>query len=76
MRKELKNFAEKQEKKLADNDHKTHWSECDLFYLRGALLASYNRLSNGDLSFEEMQDECRDIANYSMMIDDNIERLK
>lgn len=87
MRKPLKQFAEFQEKILKHNDDKGGWKECSLIRLYGSLHDELRELievlldSNPikDLTDEEYEEykeqaskECADIANFAMMIYDNV----
>ena len=73
MRKELKWFAEIQERKLKQNDYKHHWSNLSddqLFHkLMMEMAELFEAISTWD-SFEVI-DECVDVANFAMMIASN-----
>lgn len=60
--------------KLRKNAHKAHWSECSLQYLQSRLLDEVNELEQAishDTN-EAIISECYDVANFAMMIADNI----
>ncbi len=91
MRKPLKKFAEFQEKILKENDNKEGWEECSIVELYGNLHEELRELIEvllnsspiEDLTDEEYEEykeqvskECADIANFAMMIYDNINRKK
>ena len=79
-------FASRMEDKLAKNDHKTHWKHLAINYLISKLdieLAElhiqwqkhiYNRYMGkvGSPTNEDIINECIDVANYSMMIANNL----
>jgi hypothetical protein len=79
-REEVQWFAKQMEKKLKENDHKTHWSQCDIQYLSVRLYEEVQELGR-ELWFYEQNPaphnavnvikECADIANFAMMIADN-----
>ncbi len=72
-------FAVQMEKKLRENDHKKHWSECSVDYLYDRMdqevveldraLLEVERTGNGK---EEVIFEAADVANFAMMIADNM----
>ena len=74
MRKELKQFAEFQEKILKKNDHKSHWSWCKTGWLLRRLGQELNELRRACKkgNTEEIKSECADVANFAMMIYDNL----
>lgn len=85
MRKEVKWFAEQMEKILKENDGKGGWQQEDLSYLFESLRAEVGELRvklppYGDV--ESVKDrkgtikECVDLANFAMMIADNVKRLE
>lgn len=79
IRTEVKAFAEIMEQKLKENDHKHHWSDSDNSWLLERLLEEVKELESImdslSTSDEEKQRECADIANFAMMIADNIQKL-
>ena len=78
----VKWFATKMEEKLADNDHKGGWADCETGFLFRKLeeelqelyLALHNRERGSFFGTthtdEEIVGECADIANFVMMIAD------
>lgn len=65
-------FAEMMEAKLAKNDHKGGWNNCDLQYLSMRLTQERKELTEAIKSRNKQRiiDECADIANFAMMIAD------
>jgi NTP pyrophosphatase (non-canonical NTP hydrolase) len=74
-------FAKCMEKKLQANDHKGHWSNCTLAYLKRRIREELSELEravprDGFYSFytsEEVANivsEAADVANFAMMIAD------
>ena len=66
-------FADGMLGKLKKNSHKKHWSLVDCEYLFTRLLEEVDELAmarSGTL--EEIIDECYDVANFAMMIADNL----
>ena len=87
LRKEVQEFAEAMESTLLDNDHKGGWDDCDLIWLferveqeveelRTALFVAGAEESNilKDKYIEDIKKECTDVANFCMMVYDNIRR--
>jgi NTP pyrophosphatase (non-canonical NTP hydrolase) len=76
VRTELYQFVAMQEKKLKRNDHKLHWSNCTSEFLFGRLLDEVAELHKAMLTGvpSDTKDECVDIANFAMMIADNLKR--
>ena len=80
MRESVKWFAEQMEKTLKNNDHKHGWNMCSFAYLfsalsaeRDELLLSMFRQSKPTKAQQEIiMKECTDVANFAMMIADNI----
>jgi NTP pyrophosphatase (non-canonical NTP hydrolase) len=71
-------FAQQMEKKLQENDHKQHWSECDSDYLIARMEQEMDELLKalidykfGNGSREEVVREAADVGNFAMMIADN-----
>lgn len=75
IRKPVENFARAMENKLRKNNHKQHWSECSTDYLlhrlRGEVMELEEAIFEGK-SYEEIKDECTDVANFAMFIYDNL----
>jgi NTP pyrophosphatase (non-canonical NTP hydrolase) len=76
-RREVVQFAGLMESRLAANDHKSHWEAEDTDWLLGRLLEEVEELkaevANGDLGgSEQVRQECADVANFAMMIADNL----
>lgn len=65
-------FARKMEDKLAANDHKRHWSTCEPSVLLGYLKAEIRELEEALINRKDVVQECADVANFAMMIADNI----
>lgn len=86
-RKEIEWFASEMEKKLKENDYKGGWKKCHIWWLVNKLKDEVKELEDTiEKAFEEKDElteisedvisECADIANYSMMIADNISALR
>ena len=70
-------FAEQMERKLRENDHKSHWrgeSVLDLWPLMRKELDELNTAFAKNLPPERIVEECADVANYLMMLADNVAR--
>jgi NTP pyrophosphatase (non-canonical NTP hydrolase) len=74
----LKWFSGQMKKKLAENDHKRHWSEMDDQYLVTRLLQEANELidaihkyNQGEATIYDIISECADVSNFSMFIATN-----
>lgn len=77
VRTELYHFVAAQEKKLKKNDHKLHWSNCTSEFLFGRLLdevAELHKAMLTDAADDDIKNECIDVANFAMMIADNLKR--
>lgn len=89
LRPEVKAFAEAMERTLRENDHKGGWRYCELDYFMSRLGEERMELSramrpifktldkNDEIYPEEIepaQHEAVDIANYCMMLWDNLSR--
>lgn len=81
MRQVLEWFAEEMEKKLQENDHKVHWSEVDGDYLISRMEQEMVELMKAiiDVRFgsgdpKEVIYEAADVANFAMMIADNMRK--
>jgi len=77
-------FSKVMEKKLTENDHKTHWSEVSTSRLLHMLeeevvelkeAIDIHRLSGESANFMVIE-ECADVANFAMMIADNMSKVK
>jgi hypothetical protein len=79
MRKALRNFADRQEEILKENDHKNGWHNCfDGWLWDRALLEMLelrDEIKHGKSS-GSIRRECCDVANYMMMIFDNNSETK
>ena len=86
-RTEVKVFSEIMEQKLKENDHKIHWSNFPPEELLVQLKEEVEELefqlwkqTSTDAEAKEqeikLQRECADIANFAMMIADNVKKLK
>jgi len=85
VRPEVWQFALLMEKKLKENDHKSHWSKCNQEYLLKRLDEEVEELhkcfffySPGDMNFfmdgqheDKIPGEAVDVANFAMMLWDN-----
>jgi hypothetical protein len=74
-RPEVQAFAIAMEKKLRENDHKTHWRKCAVKYLRRRLAEELIELDDAEHP-EDVAAECVDVANFAMMIADNKSRCR
>lgn len=77
-------FAGRMERKLAANDHKGHWDNCDFGYLSRRLHQEAKELSRAlqrlksyagtypvaEKTVQGVIDEAADVANFAMMIAD------
>jgi len=89
-RKAVKEFSKDMERKLKENDHKKQgWLGCSYSYLFKCIRKEVNELlfemsTDGDLDLprriitdekkQNIINECADIANFAMMISDNIKK--
>lgn len=76
-RREVLEFAGLMEERLTANDHKSHWEGEDMGWLLERLKEEVQELQQeidpGDLSnHEAICNECADVANFAMMIADNV----
>lgn len=79
-RREIRKFAEHMEARLAANDHKGGWSRCKLKWLLGRLEGEVAELRGIVESYcagfgdddEHLIREAADVANFAMMIADNV----
>jgi uncharacterized coiled-coil protein SlyX len=74
LRPEVRKFAELMELKLRDNDHKRGW-DCESYsYLFARLREEVEELTTafGGGTDDEVAEEAADVANYCLMIADNI----
>lgn len=66
-------FAEGMLYKLKKNSHKAHWETVDCDYLFDRLLEEVQELKDARSgTVEQIMDECYDVANFAMMIADNV----
>lgn len=72
IRKIIQEFGEEQEKILKNNDHKLDWTNTSIDFLCLRLNEEFVELLEAimDGTFEEIQHECVDVANFAMMIHD------
>ena len=79
-------FTERMEKTLRKNDYKGGWERCDFEYLLGRLndeLGELNELTKDEIldykpsksRAKKVTHECLDIANFAMMIADNLRAM-
>lgn len=76
VRLEVKNFAIAMEKMLRKNDYKGGWLKETPSYFVNRIIAHSGRLCD-DVLYEDLYDsmiDCVNIANYCMMLYDNIEK--
>lgn len=75
-RQEVKDFAVLMEQKLRKNDHKSHWSKESFTYLFQRLDEEMRELNQAVASaktdYSRITDEAVDVANFLMMIVDNM----
>jgi hypothetical protein len=84
MRESVKWFAEQMENTLKKNDNKHGWDMCSFAYLfdslskeRDELLLSLNKKTQPvEAHRKRIIRECTDVANFAMMIADNIRNKK
>lgn len=80
LRKEVQWFAEQMEEKLRQNDYKGGWDKCSMQYLTMRLTQERKELNKllkkKNKSSEDITKECVDIANFAMMIADNLKTGK
>lgn len=74
LRPEVLAFATLMEAKLRKNDHKKHWSTCDIDYLEERLEDEVDelKLAVRERTSEVVAREAADVANYAMMIADKL----
>ncbi|NRF91492.1 hypothetical protein HQN89_10720 [Paenibacillus frigoriresistens] len=76
MREQVKWFAEKMESRLAENDHKTGWEDCEREFLLQRLESNFHDLWAGlqahgsFFDAERVIRKATNIANFSMMVAD------
>jgi hypothetical protein len=62
-------------KKLLINGHKAHWETVDCDYLFDRLLEEVQELKDARSgTAKQIIDECYDVANFAMMIADNVSK--
>ena len=80
VRESVKMFAVLMEAKLRKNDYKSHWSKESFTYLFGRLDEEMKELnqavSSAKTDYKRIADEAIDVANFLMMIVDNMEELR
>jgi len=83
LRQSVIDFAELMELILQDNDYKDGWKEVSKNYLWKKLLIEIDELKEALIDYpyhgcnaKEVKKECADIANFAMMIADNIKYKK
>lgn len=77
MRKQLREFAEKMEVNLKENDYKGGWEKCDYDYLLRRIKEELSELEEAlvnNRTAENIETEAADVANFAMMIADNAKR--
>ena len=70
-------FAKEMESKLRKDDYKKHWSEYSILFLHRRLMEEVQELSDEvdrKIKPEAVISECVDVANFAMMIADNIRK--
>jgi phosphoribosyl-ATP pyrophosphohydrolase len=75
IRPELEWFVQQMEQKLKENDYKQHWHNYDIDYLIHRIYEEQDELEiaiTQKLSAKEIIKECADVANFAMMIADNV----
>lgn len=74
LRQSVATFAQAMEEKLRENDHKGGWKKCDMQYLSMRLTQEREELRRAVErgNPEEVLREAADVANYCMMIAENI----
>lgn len=79
VRESVKRFAVLMETKLRKNDYKSHWSKESFTYLFGRLdeeMKELQAVSSVKTDYKRITDEAIDVANFLMMIVDNMEKLR
>lgn len=77
----LRRFMEEMDKKLQINSHKKHWRESPIKELLCSLHEEVCELhmeikSHDPLEVQGIKAECLDVANFAMMIWDNVDRIE
>jgi NTP pyrophosphatase (non-canonical NTP hydrolase) len=75
IRPELEWFVQQMEQKLKENDHKQHWQNNHPYKLLDNLYEEAKELEEAivmNFSAKEIIKECADVANFAMMIADNV----
>ncbi|MCG3177341.1 MAG: hypothetical protein MOGMAGMI_02313 [Candidatus Omnitrophica bacterium] len=78
LRPALAQFAGEMEAVLKQNDHKGGWKDCPMEYLRDRLHQEVRELdrallgSGGQYDPSAVAKECADVANFAMMLRDNV----
>ncbi len=60
--------------KLEENSHKGGWEKCDMTYLYHRAAQEIEELKEALFNRKRVVSECADVANFAMMIADNIRR--
>lgn len=79
LRPEVRWFAEQMELKLRENDHKGGWSKCPVDYLFSRLgqeVMELDKALDFHIDFDGAISEAADVANFAMMIADNVHRAR
>lgn len=69
-------FAKEMDRKLQENSQKGGWEDCDESYLIERLRQEVDELEEAinEKEVHEIKSECADVANFAMMIWDNLPR--
>lgn len=83
MRPEIMWFGEQMEKKLQVHDGKGGWDTCELYWLLkrlqdevAELKTEIDLLNCGMINYQEAINEAADVANFAMMIADNVRSIR
>lgn len=74
---DVRQFAAVMLKNLKENSYKTGWKDCSFKHLLCRIREEVDEIQDGlleGLSAEEIVSECADVANFAMMIADNVTR--
>lgn len=74
----VQRFAQAMERKLRQNDDREGWEGCSYFYLLSMMEREVKEVRESlvDQDPKEAQLEAADVANFAMMIYDNLRRKK
>jgi len=74
LRTQVEWFAKRMENKLAANDHKGGWQGEPVYYFLERIDQELNELQDALMSGDKTEaiNECVDIANFAMMLADNL----